>query len=61
MNLKDKVYSMFILGTDGGGYLDALKHPLGGMIFFTHDIQSKDQFKSLINDIKSKASSPLIL
>lgn len=61
MNLKDKVYSMFILGTDGGGYLDALKHPLGGMIFFTHDIQSKDQFKSLINDIKSKASAPLIL
>lgn len=61
MNLKEKVYSMFILGTDGGGYIDALKYPLGGMIFFTHDIQTKDQFKSLINDIKSKASAPLIL
>lgn len=61
MNLIDKVYSMFIIGTDGGGFEKALSHPLGGLIFFTHDIQSKEQFKALIKDIKNKATSPLFL
>ena len=37
---------MFILGTDGDGYKKALPNGLGGMIFF-------NQFKTLINDIKS--------
>lgn len=59
MDLKDKVYSMFILGTAGGGYEKALKRPLGGLIFFTYDIESKEQFKKLISDIKKKASHPL--
>lgn len=53
MKLKEKLYQMFILGTDGSGYREALKNNLGGMIFFTHDIQSPTQFKELINDIKS--------
>lgn len=53
MELKDKLYQMFILGTDGNGYRDALKNNLGGIIFFTKDIQSPSQFKELINDIKS--------
>ena len=49
--LKDKVYQMFILGT--GSELDnALKNNLGGVIFFTKDIQSENQFKSLIQNIK---------
>ena len=61
MDLKDKVYSMFIIGTDGGGYEKALSHPLGGLIFFTHDIQSKTQFKNLIDGIKSKSAAPLFL
>ena len=61
MDIKDKVYSMFIIGTDGGGYEKALSHPLGGLIFFTHDIQSKEQFKNLVDEIKSKASAPLLL
>ena len=61
MDLKDKVYSMFILGTAGGGYEKALKRPLGGLIFFTYDIESKEQFKKLISDIKKKASHPLFL
>lgn len=59
MSIKDKVYSMFILGTDGNGYEKALSYPLGGMIFFTNDIQSKEQFKNLIDDIKKKAVYPL--
>lgn len=46
MDLKDKVYSMFILGTSGGGYEKALSRPLGGLIFFTYDIESKDNLKS---------------
>lgn len=61
MDLKDKVYSMFILGMAGGGYEKALSHPLGGLIFFTADILSKEQFKQLITDIKKKASYPLFL
>lgn len=44
---------MFILGTDGDGYNKALPNGLGGMIFFTKDIQTPNQFKTLINDIKS--------
>src|SRR5574344_1004091 len=47
ISLKQKLYQMFILGTDGGGYEEALKKNLGGVIFFTHDIQSSEQFKTL--------------
>ena len=52
-DLKTKLYQMFILGTDGDGYKKALPNGLGGMIFFTKDIQTPNQFKTLINDIKS--------
>lgn len=48
------IYQMFILGT--GDALDsALAKGLGGVIFFTKDIQTKEQFQTLIEDIKSKA------
>ena len=48
------IYQMFILGT--GDALDfALAKGLGGVIFFTKDIQTKEQFKNLIKEIKSKA------
>ena len=53
MNLRQKLYQMFILGTEGCGYKAALKNNLGGIIFFTHDIQSVQQFKKLISDIKT--------
>lgn len=59
INLTDKVYSMFILGTQGGGYKKILTHPLGGLIFFTHDILSYKQFKNLINEIKNSTKYPL--
>ena len=52
---------MFILGCDGGGYEKALKEGLGGIIFFTKDIQSAEQFKNLIEDIKSKSLIPPFL
>lgn len=48
------IYQKFILGT--GKRLDtALSKGLGGVIFFTRDIQSRDQFKALVNNIKQKA------
>lgn len=46
---------MFILGTDGGEYKSALQKGLGGIIFFTHDIQSENQFKQLISECKTNA------
>lgn len=52
VDLKTKLYQMFILGLDGGEYENALMQGLGGVIFFTKDIHSKEQFKELINDIK---------
>lgn len=55
VDLKTKLYQMFILGTDGDGYKEALGKGLGGIIFFTKDIQTSQQFKNLINDIKSQS------
>lgn len=55
VDLKTKLYQMFILGTDGDGYKEALGKGLGGIIFFTKDIQTPQQFKNLINDIKSQS------
>lgn len=45
---------MFILGT-GEALDEALSKGLGGVIFFTRDIQTVEQFKNLIAEIKSKA------
>ena len=55
----DKFYQMFILGT---GNLDiALQKNIGGVIFFTKDIQSKAQFVELIKHIKTVAkTSPFL-
>ena len=52
--MEKLIYQMFILGT--GEYIDdSLRKGLGGVIFFTRDIQSKEQFINLIKDIKSKS------
>ena len=59
--LKTKLYQMFILGTDGNGYQTALEKGLGGIIFFTKDIQTPEQFKLLIKKIKSMAKIPPFL
>lgn len=55
MDLRQKVYQMFILGTEGEGYKQALKDNLGGVIFFTNDIQSPKQFENLTEEIKKNA------
>ena len=55
MNLRQKLYQMFVLGISGEGYEKALSDGLGGVIFFTDDIQSPEQFKSLIEKCKQFA------
>ena len=61
MNIRQKLYQMFILGSKGGEYEKALKAGLGGIIFFTEDIKSVKQFKNLIFEIKSNALIPPFL
>ena len=61
MDLRKKLYQMFILGTEGDYYKDALKNNLGGIIFFAHDIQTTEQFKNLISDIKTISITPPFL
>ena len=59
--MRKKLYQMFILGTDGGAYKKALQEGLGGIIFFTKDIQNKNQFKNLITECKNLAIIPPFL
>ena len=61
VELREKIYQMFILGTNGSGYKNALKLGLGGVIFFKDDIQSATQFKNLISDIKKTSKIPPFL
>ena len=58
VNLREKVYRMFVLGTEGGGYKNALKNGLGGVIFFTKDIQSVAQIKKLTDECIGIAKFP---
>lgn len=57
-DIRDKIYQMFILGLEGENLssnpnlVNALENNLGGVIFFTQNIKTKEQFKSLISDIK---------
>ena len=49
--MEKLIFQKFILGT--GEYLaEALSKGLGGVIFFTHNIQKTEQFKELIISIK---------
>lgn len=64
--MKKLVYQKFILGTqDSFGSRNlfnvALADGLGGVIFFTRDITSKEQFTEFVNEIKKKANRPLFL
>lgn len=52
--MEKLIYQMFILGT--GDNLDiALSKGLGGVIFFTRDIESKEKFKALVETIKKES------
>ncbi len=62
-DIKEKIYQMFILGLDGEKLSDnqnliaALENNLGGVIFFTQNIKTENQFKTLIKDIKNQAKT----
>lgn len=64
--MKKLVYQKFILGTQDSFdsrnlFNAALADGLGGVIFFTRDITSKEQFTEFVNEIKKKANRPLFL
>ena len=61
IDLKTKLYQMFILGTEGGKYVELLQNGLGGIIFFTHDIRTVSQFASFVSQIKEISSVPPFL
>lgn len=60
-NIREKIYQMFILGLEGEelsnnpNLISALHNGLGGVIFFTQNIKTSEQFKHLINDIKKES------
>ncbi len=61
MEIREKLYQMFFLGLEGGGYKKALEEGLGGIIFFTKDIKSAEQFSEMTFGIKSLAKVPPFL
>lgn len=60
-SLREKVYQMFILGTEGDGYKEALRSGLGGVIFFTKDIISTEQIKNITDECQNLALIPPFL
>lgn len=54
--MEKYVYQMFILGLDNP--FEALSKGLGGVIFFTKDINSEKQLKNDIQDVKKSAFTP---
>ncbi len=61
VEIREKVYQMFILGTEGNGYKKALSDGLGGIIFFTKDIISSEQILKFNNECRKLAKiSPFL-
>ena len=62
--MEKSVYQMFICGTDENrseSVCEALRKGLGGVIYFTRDIQTKKQFTDLIKLHKEQALIPPFL
>ena len=55
--MKELIYQKFILGCQNLD--DALKKGLGGVIFFTKDIKTTEQFKDLIKSIDIVEYNPI--
>lgn len=66
-SIREKIARMFIMGLSGDSLaenpnmLSMLRSGLGGVIFFTENITSKQGFKKLVSDIKKEAKYPLFL
>lgn len=67
LTLNQKIKQLFIAGFEGENpdnceiFQKLLKEGLGGVIFFTQNIKSKNQFKQIIDSIKEKALVPPFL
>ena len=67
VEIKQKLYQMFIMGLDGESLqnnpnlINALKNGLGGVIFFTQNIKTADGFKNLTQEIKNISLIPPFL
>ncbi len=65
LTLHQKITQMFITGFTGKNYKSnkyfelLLKEGLGGVIFFSHNIESENQFKTLITDISKSQYIPM--
>ena len=59
MKIIQKLYQMFILGTKGNNLENAIKKGLGGIIFFTDDILSTEDFKNKIKYFSKQSNTPL--
>ena len=57
--MENLVWQKFILGT--GNLEVPLRKGLGGVIFFTKDIEKEEQFRELVAEIKAKAIIPPFL
>jgi len=57
--LKEMLHQMFILGT--GDLTTALNDGLGGVIFFSKDIKSENEFKNIIKNINKQSKIPPFL
>ena len=66
-SLREKIYQMFVLAPSGevldedNNLISALETGLGGVIFFTKNIKTKEQTKKLTADICSIAKIPPFL
>lgn len=63
LTLKQKIAQMFITGFSGNfvfnrNFCELLQNGLGGVIFFTHNIDNEKQFKELIGNLNKKALIP---
>lgn len=65
LTLRQKIAQMFILGFNGTFYnlnrnfVELMKNGLGGVIFFTNNINSEKQFKELISNLSKDALIPM--
>lgn len=65
LTLKQKITRMFITGFQGDSYeenpyfKELLNTGLGGVIFFTHNIQSAEGFINLIKKLKKDSACPM--
>ncbi len=66
LTLKQKILQMFIIGFNGKNFAmneyfsEMLHSGLGGVIFFTHNIDNEKQFKNLISDLAYNAYIPML-